>query len=254
MRWSIHFEQMLGTNDVYKAIGSNGSRPQGNRRSAHKHGASTSGIIYLQYDTEEIDQRMDNASLMYIRIIDLAKAEADRLLPAGHPDGPTHESLTEAEALAAQLQGRYRDVVTHLESDWVQFMTLMYTHMGRLISANKKTGAAKTTELDQLEADFASLNDQLDRATSERELLIALTPRMPEEVWEHQHLDAHRGLNDRGSYPARYDFHMVIARYVRPLADYIDSQTFDADGNPDHRAHVELRRKWTREYLSLIHI
>lgn len=150
------------------------------------------------------------------------------------------EEATEADCKMEALTRLFEDCLPSLGlgEKIIQYQELI---IGGLVSltgiiAEGDTKAEAATKASALHTDLVSLSQQIDRATTERDIMIALVPYLMDVQWIWK-LDSDRWM--------RYNPLHFIEGYVRPLGKYITDKTGD-----NHEAHVALRNKWTTEYMT----
>ena len=166
----------------------------------------------------------------------------DRDDPATHPRWRATDhwkEVTELDMFRVASINMYHDCAQHLgfQDELVQFMELLWSGMTSLAGvAGQSELATRKAEADKLQQGFADIYQQLDRATTERDVLIALSPYLHELEWS-------QGWHYSGSVLGNLSAQWIMSNYVRPLTDYITAQA------TDHDAHVTLRSKWTKGYI-----
>lgn len=163
----------------------------------------------------------------------------DRDDPSTHPRWrPTAhwQAVSELDMFRVSSMSFYNDCVQHLgfQDELVQFMELLWSGLTSLAGvAGEGSLEKRKAEADKLQAGFADIYQSLDRATTERDVLIALAPYLHELEWS-------------PSTSPRW----IIRNYVRPVTDYITANGVAEGDTSAHDAHVALRTKWTKGYIS----
>lgn len=197
----------------------------------------------------------------FIRVLDLAELKAngfyadnpeyDSNNPSANPQWVATESweeVTEDAMFVESCKTYYHDCVQYLgyQDDLVGFMDLLLAGMVSLagVLSGDETAAKKKEAAQDLQTNFSSIYQRLDRATTERDVLIALGAYLHELDWG-------TGWRYNGEVSNQVvDASHIIRYYVRPLTEFITEQSRNSEGLPDHEAHTALRLKWTKGYLS----
>ena len=214
-------------------------------RHAPRRGDRTLNEFQFQIGTQDVHPFPRGVSDFpeFIKILDFDKFKSQCMyMPNAKgvlKNSGAWEEATEADCKQEALMRLFEDCLPSLGlgDKVVQYQELIITGMLSLadVVASGATPAQAQEKATALRTDFAKLSQQIDRATTERDILIALVPYLSDVQWIWK-VDGDRWL--------RYNPLHFIEGYVRPLGKYITDKTGD-----DHEAHVALRNKWTTEFI-----